>query len=102
MLVDSGDGWVEVVTSQKQRGLVPKNFLNFIEQSELAEASTPDVESAVTTADESAPAVVEYVAIGKASAVADFEATEGYMARYGRQLFLKGKLFASTKLLRTS
>ena len=46
VLVDSGDGWVEVATSQKQRGLVPKNFLNFIEQSGAAEATdtaaTPD------------------------------------------------------------
>jgi len=70
------------------------------------EAEVPDATSEASDWEPAAggapDAAVHVCVIGTASAVADFEATEGYMARYGRQLFFKGKLFASTKLLRAS
>jgi hypothetical protein len=71
VLVDSGDGWAEVATSQGLRGLVPRNYL-----ATLATDADHAAAGAPSPAMEPAPAQV-----ANAQAVADFAATESWQAR---------------------
>jgi len=71
VLVDDGDGWAEVTTSQGLRGLVPRNYLTMLAtDAEHAPAGAP------SSATEPAP-----LRVASAQAVADFAATESWQAR---------------------
>jgi hypothetical protein len=63
---NDGSGWLQVVTSRGAKGLVPENFITV---AAAASAVAPDAAAPGPDATE------------QAAAIADFAATESYMAR---------------------